>query len=184
MDLYSAGDHHHVLWADHPSQIAVEARGNTQYRSAISVSAPNISTQAPNSARRRLIPVSSRAQDGTEHHAVKHAHTMSTSAHINPPPDPVSLDTSDPYSKSSDEETAHRSTPQSTSTVERQALLLYEFNLRTLCRSVHLKGPSRQPRAICCMSIPVQSMCLKQKKLLFSVLHLDSKAPCAWPEDI
>ena len=42
----------------------------------------------------------------------------STSAHINPPPDPVPLDTSDPYSRKGDEETAPR-TAHGTPNVER-----------------------------------------------------------------
>lgn len=62
-------------------------------------------------------------QDGTEYYATKHAHMTSTSAHINPPTDPVPLDTSDPYSRKGDEETVPR-TVRGTPNVERQAVKL------------------------------------------------------------
>ena len=58
-------------------------------------------------------------QDGSEYQATMHAHATSTSAHINPPPDPVPLDTSDPYSKSSDDETAQHSASHEPRKVER-----------------------------------------------------------------
>ena len=76
---------------------------------------------------------------------MKHAHAMSTSAHINPPPDPASLETGDPYTKSSDEETSHHSTasstPHSTSKVERQALS--QSLMRTGFRGALSRGKCR-----------------------------------------
>ena len=80
---------------------------------------------------------------GREYHATKHAHMTSTSAHINPPPDPVPLDTSDPYSRKGDEETAPR-TVQGTPNVERYAAKLpftgRPGHLRTIYRSLFLNA--------------------------------------------
>ncbi|CAL5229344.1 g12651 [Coccomyxa viridis] len=69
------------------------------------------------------VSIFEKREDGTEYHAVKHAHATSTSAHINPPPDPAPLEASDLYTKSSDQDPAHHSTastmPSSLSRVER-----------------------------------------------------------------
>lgn len=59
-------------------------------------------------------------QDGTEYTAERHAHMTSTSAHINPPPEPAPMDTSNPYSKKANEKASHHTT-SGTPNIERQA---------------------------------------------------------------
>ena len=70
---------------------------------------PNISTHMAHRGSYISDTPEFNAQDGSEYQSVTHVHTTSTSAHINPPPDPVPLDTSDPYSKKADEEPAQHS---------------------------------------------------------------------------